>query len=70
MYAIRSYYGIRLGGKPVSETLSRGQQKHLAYAMKLAQASVVREVVGAHPVVLVDDFTAELDAARQSYNFV
>lgn len=57
---------IRIGGRPVSEVLSRGQQKHLAYAMKLAQAAVVREVAGVDPVILVDDFTAELDVGRQN----
>lgn len=35
--------------------------------MKLAEASVAGEVLGEHPVMLLDDVLSELDDARQTY---
>ena len=56
---------VRVGGKPAGEVLSRGQQKHLSYAMMLAQARLFRECTGRTVVMLVDDLAAELDGQRQ-----
>lgn len=44
---------------------SRGQQKLLALAMSLAQASLVHQALGHAPVLLLDDSEAELSHAWQ-----
>ena len=36
-------------------------------ALKLAEASVLREVTGEQPVALLDDVMSELDLSRQDY---
>jgi DNA replication and repair protein RecF len=41
--------------------LSRGQQKILVYALKIAQSIVFRNLTGSVPILLIDDLTAELD---------
>lgn len=46
--------------------LSRGQQKILVYALKIAQARLFRSRTGISPVLLVDDLTAELDSRHLS----
>lgn len=45
--------------------LSRGQQKLLVYAMKLAQLSIYRSSTGRKCLVLCDDLSAELDGDRR-----
>lgn len=39
----------------------------MVLSMKLAEASVAGEVLGEHPVMLLDDVLSELDDARQTY---
>lgn len=63
--AHRADIRINFKQKPVEYTLSRGQQKLLACALKLAQAVYFRQCTGRSPVVLIDDFTAELDNEKQ-----
>ncbi|MEP7243464.1 MAG: DNA replication/repair protein RecF [Gammaproteobacteria bacterium] len=46
------------------ETLSRGQQKLVAAAMTLSQLSLIREITGTIPTLLLDDPAAELDRER------
>lgn len=57
----RSDLSIKAGSRPAGEILSRGQQKHLNSALKLAQVHHLRETNGKHCIVLLDDITAELD---------
>jgi DNA replication and repair protein RecF len=45
---------------------SQGEQRTLALALRLAGHLVVRDVVGAAPVLLLDDVFSELDAQRAS----
>lgn len=52
---------IMLNGLAAADTLSRGQQKLLVCAMKVAQAKVYADCTGRQPVFLVDDLPAELD---------
>lgn len=52
---------ITVAGIPVQEQFSRGQQKLLVCAMRLAQISHLRERLDHSSVVLVDDIAAELD---------
>lgn len=48
---------------------SEGQQRTVALAAKLAEVSLVEELTGEAPVVLLDDVTAELDEKRRSHVF-
>ena len=47
---------------------SQGQQRSAVLSMKLAEASVAGEVLGEHPVMLLDDVLSELMThARRIY---
>jgi len=46
---------------------SRGQQRTLALALKLAETEILREAAGETPILLLDDVMSELDAARRAY---
>ena len=61
----RAELSIIVDGAAAAERLSRGQQKLLVIALRLAQMDVVREAVGQQCVVLVDDLPAELDRERR-----
>jgi DNA replication and repair protein RecF len=56
---------IRLGGRPVHDFLSRGQQKVLVFALVLAQARLYRKQRGSACILLIDDLPAELDRAHR-----
>lgn len=51
---------LKIQGRPVAETLSRGQQKTLVILMKIAQGLVLRPL-GKQVTFLLDDINAELD---------
>jgi DNA replication and repair protein RecF len=55
---------VRLERGLARETLSRGQQKLVAAAMTLSQLSLIRELTGTVPTLLLDDPAAELDRSR------
>ncbi len=46
---------------------SRGQQRSVVLALKLAQGELFRELCGEYPVFLLDDVFSELDSARRDY---
>ncbi|HEX6287790.1 MAG TPA: DNA replication/repair protein RecF [Herpetosiphonaceae bacterium] len=46
---------------------SRGQQRSLTLALKLAEAELMRTRTGDAPVLLLDDILSELDAARRAH---
>lgn len=52
-------------GQPVEDVLSRGQQKLLVVAMKLAQARILHAMTGKRCVYLIDDLPAELDVKNR-----
>lgn len=56
----RAELKLKLGGHSAKRQVSRGQQKLLIAALLLAQAQLVRDRTGLQPVLLVDDFPAEL----------
>lgn len=56
---------IMIMGQPAAEILSRGQQKLLVSAMRIAQAVVFQELTARRCVYLIDDLPAELDAHYQ-----
>ncbi len=58
---------ILLDGQPARIYGSQGQQRSCVLAMKLAEATVVGDLFGEHPVLLLDDVLSELDDERQTY---
>ena len=60
----RAELTIRLGGLPVKDRISRGQQKLLAAALLVAQLNLFPEDAPIRPTLLLDDPAAELDDDR------
>ncbi|MHC1749236.1 MAG: DNA replication/repair protein RecF [Cellulosilyticaceae bacterium] len=48
---------------------SQGQQRTVVLAMKLAELSMMKQVTGEWPILLLDDVLSELDDNRQRYLF-
>jgi DNA replication and repair protein RecF len=57
---------LALGGHPLADFGSRGQQRTVALALKLAEAEHLRQQTGESPILLLDDVLSELDASRRS----
>lgn len=57
----RDDLAIELGGVDARAFGSRGQQRLLALALRLAEVLPIREAVGTTPVLLLDDALSELD---------
>lgn len=57
---------VRSQGQGASDILSRGQQKLVVCAMKVAQARLFQSVTGRECVFLVDDLPAELDQGHRA----
>ncbi len=58
---------IKINGISARKYGSQGQQRSAALALKLGEASVIKEVTGEQPVALLDDVMSELDISRQDY---
>lgn len=56
----RAELRLRLHERQTKSLISRGQQKQLIAALLLSQCELVHQTTGTAPVLLVDDFTAEL----------
>ncbi|WP_129139780.1 DNA replication/repair protein RecF [Modicisalibacter coralii] len=56
---------IRVERRPAVEVLSRGQQKLVVSAMKLAQGRLLEASTGRKCLYLIDDLAAELDTAHR-----
>ncbi|MDE2445417.1 MAG: DNA replication/repair protein RecF [Alphaproteobacteria bacterium] len=62
----RTDFSVTHGPKNVPADLcSTGEQKALLIGLILAQAKAVKELVGAAPILLLDEVAAHLDAARR-----
>ncbi|SEL24842.1 DNA replication/repair protein RecF [Halomonas daqiaonensis] len=61
----RAELGIRLGKRPAVEVLSRGQQKLVVSALKLAQGRLLEAMTGHTCIYLIDDLPAELDSEHR-----
>lgn len=59
----RADLAIRLNRRPAVEVLSRGQQKLVVSALKLAQGRLLEATTGRSCLYLIDDLPAELDNA-------
>ncbi len=55
---------LRIGGLPARTHASQGEQRSLAWAMRLASHEVVAEAVESPPILLLDDVFSELDPER------
>jgi DNA replication and repair protein RecF len=56
---------FRVGRIPAQDVLSRGEQKLLICALKIAQGVLFQTQTGRQPIYLVDDLASELDARHQ-----
>ena len=62
----RDDLGIDVDGRDLRTYGSRGQQRLMALALRLAEARPVAEAVGSDPVLLLDDPLSELDEGAQA----
>ncbi|MDB6133806.1 MAG: replication and repair protein RecF [Verrucomicrobiales bacterium] len=62
----RDDFLIALDAMPAASFASEGQQRTIALALKLAQATLLREARGQAPVLLLDDIFGELDPGRRN----
>lgn len=58
---------LTLGDFPACDYASRGEGRTVALALRRAELELLREKFGEDPLLLIDDFTAELDPARRQY---
>ena len=56
---------FEIAGRDARAFGSQGQQRCVVLALKMAEVELAREVVGARPLLLLDDVMSELDAARR-----
>jgi len=61
----RADLGLSCSGAPVTEQLSRGQQKLLVVALQVAQARLLKQDLATTSLFLLDDLGAELDRENQ-----
>lgn len=57
---------IWLAGYPATEFASQGQKKALMFTLKMSQLSLIYKSAESSPILLIDDFTAELDDAHKT----
>jgi DNA replication and repair protein RecF len=57
---------LTIGGLPARTHASQGEQRSLAFALRLASHEVVTDATGTPPVLLLDDVFSELDPERSS----
>jgi DNA replication and repair protein RecF len=55
---------LLLDGRPARHHASQGQHRILSLSLKLAELSTIRRARGAHPLLLLDDVSSELDPTR------
>jgi DNA replication and repair protein RecF len=58
---------LALDGHSVSAYGSRGEARTTALALRVAEYRLLKEKHGEAPILLLDDFTAELDKGRREY---
>ena len=55
---------LAIDGRPARSDASQGQQRLLSLSLKLAELRCIERARRAHPVLLLDDVSSELDAER------
>ena len=63
----RADMDVRINGLSGRAFGSQGQQRSAVLALKMAEASLLKDVTGEQPVALLDDVMSELDAGRRDY---
>lgn len=58
---------ILINGKSARSFGSQGQQRSCVLALKLAEASLLKQMTDEEPLALLDDVMSELDISRQDY---
>lgn len=58
---------ITIDGNSARKFGSQGQQRSCALALKLGEASMIKNTTSQQPVALLDDVMSELDVSRQDY---
>ena len=61
----RDDVGFVAQGRNLRTFGSRGQQRTAALAVKLAEVAIMRNTLGAPPLLLLDDVMSELDSGRR-----
>ena len=56
---------IKINGLLVRNYGSQGEGKSSAFALKMAEIDIIKEITGEYPVVLLDDLMSELDYERR-----
>jgi DNA replication and repair protein RecF len=62
----RDDFQLALDDRPATQFASEGQQRTISLALKLAQATVLRETHHCGPLLLIDDIFGELDPGRRN----
>jgi DNA replication and repair protein RecF len=60
----RDELSLLVDGRPARSDASQGQQRLLSLSLKLAELRCIESTRRAHPVLLLDDVSSELDAQR------
>lgn len=60
----RDDFEFSIDGYPLRKCASQGQQKSFIVALKMAQYSLMRQVSGVKPIMLLDDLFDKLDRSR------
>lgn len=63
----RDDLALTLAGHSVQAYGSRGEARTAALALRVAEYTLLQEKLREAPVLLIDDFTAELDASRRDF---
>jgi DNA replication and repair protein RecF len=63
----RDDLSINLDGVSARNFGSQGEVRSLVLAMRLAEVAAHRDVMGFGPILLIDDFSSELDAQRRKF---
>ena len=60
---------IKLNGKDIESQLSRGQWKILSSVLLISQAMLLKQELNVEAIILIDDFSSELDVTHR-HNFI
>ena len=60
---------FRVQDLPLASVFSRGRTKQYVSTLLLAQAEVIRAMTGIKPLILIDDFAAEIDSTARTRLF-
>lgn len=62
----RDDLAFTLNGRPAAAFASRAQARTIALALRLAEARLLLDRSGEHPILLLDDILSEMDAGRRT----